>query len=104
MPDRPTDRPDVRRRPKRGVSIKPLPQHMHQKFIELCDALRMHAQSHKSTWHLAHREVPNDVVQSMLMYWDNVHSYINTLEYLGTRGNDPNSDRSRHRTLRKRSR
>ena len=109
MPKRPPtidrrDPGDLRRNPERGVEITPLPPHCHESFRTLVDGLRRHAQSHKSTWIFAHKDMPIAYVQERITYWKNVLSYLNTLEYLGTTGHGaPTSHRS-NRNIRRRTR
>lgn len=81
-------RNDARSDPNRGVSITPLPKHMHPAFRQLCDDLRRHAQSHYSTWKYATHISDGSMVNANAIYWRCVLRYINTLEYLGTTNHD----------------
>lgn len=73
----------------RGVRVAPLPKYMHREFIRLCTQLRVHAQSHYATWRQALHYSQHDTVRSHAYYWRSVLGYLNTLEYLGTHGDEP---------------
>jgi hypothetical protein len=75
---------DIRRNPRRGVRVKPLPKYVHDEFRQFCDGLRQHAQSHLSTVRLAKASAENQWVICQSVYWHNCLKYINTIEYLGT--------------------
>jgi hypothetical protein len=77
----------------RGVRVSPLPRFMHGEFSRFCQELRCHAQSHYATWRTAIGYSDHGVVHANAIYWRSIVKYINHLEYLGTHGDDPRSNR-----------
>lgn len=95
---------DVRSNPDRGVSIEPMPPFAHEAFRRFLDSLRKHAQSNRSTWIFAHKDLPIPYVQERIIYWKNVIHYLNTVEYLGTTNESAGSLARGNRRRRRNSR
>lgn len=87
-PDPPPGSPapyDARRRPRRGVRVKPLPRHMHREFRRLCADSTTYIRSQISTWKLADRTVFDEpIIQANLIYWTSALRWMSHLEYFGT--------------------
>jgi len=66
---------------------------MRAEFARFVAELRGHAQSHYGTWRAALRYSDGRTVHANAIYWRSVLKYLNTLEYLGTHGNDAGGDR-----------
>jgi len=76
---------------ERGVRVSPLPKHMHRAFVSFIQDCRIHAQSHYGTWRQAIRYDSSSSVHANAIYWRSVIKYLNTLEYLGTHGYEPDT-------------
>ena len=81
---------DVRRNPRRGVRIHPLPRGHHREFRRLCAESIVYIQSQLSTWHLAARDTPDHAfVQGQLVYWSAALRWMRHLEYFATHNAPP---------------
>lgn len=82
--DRPVGGIPGEKRVGRGVSLKPLPRHMHREFRRFCRDLTEHAFSHLSTVAFAHRLGHNEWADGQVAYWKHVIKYLSRMEYYGT--------------------
>jgi hypothetical protein len=77
---------DLRRKPRRGVRIDPLPTHMHREFSRFVSQLDAMIQSHISTYALADREGADRAhFDAVEIYWRSARKFLRHAEYLGTR-------------------
>jgi hypothetical protein len=95
---------DPRSKPNRGVRVRPLPEDMHDVFTAFVSELRVHVDSHLSTWRAAMKVDDSDMTLREYVYWDSARRYLNTLEYMGTVGHDTSPNPRRIRPHRRRSR
>jgi hypothetical protein len=95
---------DPRSNPNRGVRVRPLPEDMHDVFTAFVSELRVHVDSHLSTWRAAMRIDDSDMTLREYIYWHSARRYLNTIEYLGTVGHDSSSNSRRLRAHRRRTR